>query len=334
MKKYNLFNHDRSYLLSNLEKEAREAEQRIRPHIRETPVEPSLYLGHEAACEAFLKLENLQISGSFKLRGAMNKVLSMSQEELRKGVITASSGNHAAAFAHLMNLFGIQGTIFLPEVVSESKLESLRYYDVNLELHGHDCVLAEKAARKTAQDNGQEYISPYNDPMVVAGQATIGIELLRQLDRVDAVFVPIGGGGLISGIAGTLKASVESTAIIGCQPANSPVMYESVKAGHIVDMESKPSISDGTVGGIEHDTITLEICRALVDEYVLLSEDEIIEAIRLMLTKHYMLIEGAAALSVAAFLKTKDRYAGKRVVLIISGAKIAQDQIRQVLCGK
>ena len=333
MKINNLEIHEISSLLANLEKEAREAEQRIRPHIRETPVEKSLHLGQKADCEVFLKLENLQITGSFKLRGATNKVLSLSRDELQKGVLTASSGNHGAAFAYLMDRFGLKGTIFLPETASETKLESLKYYDINIELRGQDCILAETAARNSAQESGQEFISPYNDPKIVGGQATIGIELLNQLDRVDAVFVPIGGGGLISGIAGFLKALDRKIDIIGCQPANSPVMYESVKAGHIIDMESKPSISDGTAGGIEKNAITLEICRALVDDYVLVSEDEIKDAIRLMLKKHHMLTEGAAALSVAAFLKTKKRYADKRVVLIISGAKISQDQLREVLCG-
>ena len=324
---------DVSSLLIHLEREAKEAEQRIRPHIRETPVEPSLYLGQEANCQAFLKLENLQITGSFKLRGAMNKVLSLNQKELHRGMITASSGNHGAAFAYLMDRFGLKGTIFLPETASESKLESLRYYDVALKLHGHDCILAETAARNATQESGQVFISPYNDTKIIGGQATIGIELLSQLDKIDAVFAPVGGGGLISGIAGFLKAARRETAIIGCQPENSPVMYESIKAGHIIDMESKPSISDGTAGGIEKDAITFEICRSLVDEYVLVSEDEIKDAIRLMLNKHFMLIEGAAALSVAAFFKTKNRYAGKRVALIISGAKISQDQLRNVLCG-
>jgi len=325
--------HDSSSLLADLEKEAWEAEKRIRSHIRETPVEKSLHLGQEAGCDVFLKLENLQITGSFKLRGAMNKVLSLSQDELQNGVITASSGNHGAAFAYLMNRFGLKGTIFLPETVSETKLESLRYYDIELELHGHDCILAERAARRAAQESGLEFISPYNDPKIVGGQATIGIELLSQLDKVDVVFAPIGGGGLISGIAGFLKASNSKIEIIGCQPENSPVMYESVKAGHIIDMESKPSISDGTAGGIEKNAITLQICRALVDDYVLVSEDEIKDAIRLMLKKHYMLIEGAAALSVAAFLKTNNRYAGKQVVLVISGAKISLDRLRELLCG-
>jgi len=332
MKTDNLAPHNISSLLTDLESEAQEAEQRIRPHIRETPAEPSLYLGKESGCEVFLKLENLQITGSFKLRGAMNKVLSLDQEELRRGVITASSGNHAAAFAYLMDRFGLRGTIFLPEVASEVKLESLRYYDVNLELHGHDCILAETAARQAAQKRDQVFISPYNDPKIVGGQATIGIELLRQLDRVDALFAPVGGGGLISGLAGHLKTADRANAIIGCQPENSPVMYESVKAGHIIDMESKPSISDGTAGGIEKEAITFEICRILVDEYILLSEDEIKDAIRLMLNKHHMLIEGAAALSVAAFLKTKNKYRGQRVALIISGAKISQDHLREVLC--
>lgn len=174
-------------------------------------------------------------------------------------------------------------------------------------------------------------MSPYNDLQVIAGQGTIGSELERQLKSVDAVFVPVGGGGLISGIAGFMKSGSEPIEIIGCQPYNSAVMYESIKAGSILDLESKPTISDGTAGGIEAETITLPMCRDLVDTWILLSEKEIIEALKLILTKHYLLIEGAAALSVAAFLKDKDKFKGKTVVLVLSGCKISIETLKEIL---
>ncbi|MFP4082878.1 MAG: threonine/serine dehydratase [Candidatus Aminicenantes bacterium] len=316
----------------DVRKEALEAEKRIRQHIRETPVEFSPYLSQLEKCSVFLKLENMQISGSFKLRGAMNKILSMDREILDRGVVTASSGNHGAAFAYLIKKFGIKGTIYLPENASPAKIDLLRLYGVDLKLYSNDCGKTEVFARETAKKRGLEYISPYNDPKVVGGQATVAIELERQLEKIDAVVVPVGGGSLIAGIGGYLKSLDNDIEVIGCQPLNSPVMAESLKAGKIIDMEFKPSLSDGTVGSMEKGAVTFDLCQKYVDDFILVTEDEIKEAIKLCISKHHLLIEGAGALSVASYVKEKKRFKNKNVVLILSGAKITLDTLREILC--
>lgn len=318
----------------DIRQEALEAEQRIRPYIRETPVEFSSILSQKGNCQVYLKLENLQLSGSFKFRGALNKLLSLSQEDRAKGVVTASSGNHASGFGHACHILGLRGTIYLPENASPAKIEALNQYNVDVRFYGMDCGDTEVYARKTAEQDGRIYVSPYNDPQVIGGQATIGIELERQIDRIDSVCVCIGGGGLIGGIAGFLKSSNKNITIHGCQPVNSPVMVESIKAGHIIEMESLPTLSDGSAGGIESGAITLEICRNYVDNFILVSEEEIKNAILFILDKHHMLIEGAAAVPVASFMKKIDVFSGKQVVLVISGAKISLDVLKKILCGK
>ena len=312
-------------------KEALIAEERIRKHIRETPIEYSLFLSQPGSCNVYLKCENLQLTGSFKLRGALNKLLSFSKEELERGLMTASSGNHGAAFAWLMKKFDHKGTIILPETTAPTKIESLGLYGVGIEQFGDDCIKAERHGRQTAKKQGLTYIPPYNDPQIIGGQGTIGIELTRQVPGLDCVVVPVGGGGLIAGIAGYLKSENPGTEILGCQPENSAVMHASVKAGQILDLESKPTISDGSAGGIEEDSITFPICQELVDDFILLTEDEIISALKLILEKHYLLVEGAGALSVAAFIKQIDRFKGKNVVLILSGSKISLDTLRHIL---
>ncbi len=315
-------------------KETLEAEERIRKHIRETPLEYSPYLSQLGKSNVFLKLENIQITGSFKLRGATNKVLSLSDEEISRGLIAASSGNQGAAIAYLLNKFGFIGTICLPENAEKSKVESLLLYGANLKFFGTDCIQTEIFARKEAQRHGATLIPPYNDPKIIGGQATIAIELFRELKTFDAVLAPVGGGGLISGIAGYVKSCSPNVKIMGCQPENSPVMYESIKAGHIIEMESKPTLSDGSAGGIEKGSITFNICQKYVDDFILVSEEEIKNAILLCLKKHNMLIEGAAALSIAAYLKEKKRFKNKTVVLIISGSKISIDNLKTILCKR
>jgi threonine dehydratase len=311
--------------------EVLEAEGRIRPHIRETPLEHSPYLSRECGCGVYLKLENLQISGSFKLRGAMNKLLSLSEAERARGVVTASSGNHGAAFAYTLQRFGWQGTVYLPRNASPAKVEALRLYGAEVKFHGEDCVETEAFAKNEAAMSGRFWLSPYNDPKVVGGQGTVAIELERQLERFDTVLVPVGGGGLASGLGGYLKQSGRQVEVIGCLPENSPVMYESVKAGRIVETESKPTLSDGTAGGIEQGSITFDLCRSYVDDYILLSEDEIAAAIRLCVERHFMLIEGSAALPIAALLKQRGRFKGRQVVLILTGAKISLQKLLEVL---
>ena len=315
----------------DIREEALAAEARIRPYIRETPLESSPFLSQKGKCKVFLKLENIQISGSFKLRGALNKILALEPQERDKGLMTASSGNHGMAFAHITKKFGLNGSVILPEIAAETKINALHLYDITVEQHGDDCVKAEKYARERAEEKGLTYIPPYNDPHIIGGQATVGIELDRQNPEIDTLLVPVGGGGLISGIAGYLKTSGSPPEIIGCQPLNSRVMYESIKAGRILDMESQPTISDGSAGGIEPDSITFDLCRDLVDDFILLSEDEIIQALVLILETHYLFIEGAAALAVAALLKYPERFYGKKVALIISGAKLSLKTLKEIL---
>jgi threonine dehydratase len=318
---------------SDIVREAHRAEKKIRNHIRETPLEFSPYLSTFGNSHVYLKLENFQLTGSFKIRGAFNKLLSLPAKNKKKGIITASSGNHGMAVSYALRKLGVRGKIFLPQNTSPTKIEILKDNQANIELYGDDCVKAEYHARRTAEKKGMEWISPYNDPQIIAGQATLGIELLRQLKKIDAVLVPVGGGGLISGLAAILKAQEEDTMVIGCQPLNSCVMYESVKAGRILDLESKPSLSDATAGGIEVGSITLGLCQELVDDFILLTEQEIKEAILLCLRKHQFLIEGAAALPLAAFLKARERFEQKVVVLVLSGSRISFDQLEKILGG-
>lgn len=315
----------------NIKKEVQLAEKRIRLHIRETILEHSLYLSQHGNANVYCKLENLQFTGSFKTRGAMNKVLSLTPEEQRHGVVTASTGNHGAAVAFSLNKLNTSGIIFVPEIASSNKVEAIERLGAEVRYFGQDCVEAEAHARKYASENQMTYISPYNDLQVAAGQGTIGIELARQLDTFDAVFVSLGGGGLISGIAGYLKSINPNVHIIGCSPENSQVMIQSVKAGKILDLPSLPTLSDGTAGGLEPGAITFELCQALVDDYITVTEDEIKESLRLFMQTHHMMIEGAAAVAIASYLKMFERFKGKNVVIIICGANISLEILKGIL---
>jgi threonine dehydratase len=307
------------------------AEERIRPYIRETFLEHSPYLSGPGEANVYCKLENLQHTGSFKARGALNKVLSLSGEHSGKGVVAASTGNHGAAVAFALRKLRSHGIIFVPENAVQSKVEAIRALGAEVRTFGRDPAETEVYARKYAVENGLTYVSPYNDPQVLGGQGTIGVELERQLARTDVVFASLGGGGLISGIAGYLKSSRPGVEIIGCSPENSQVMVQSVKAGEILDLPSLPTLSDGTAGGVEPGAITFDLCRELVADYVVVSEDEIADALRLFVRTHHMLIEGAAAVAVASYLKIRHRFAGKNVVIVICGANIGLDMLKKVL---
>jgi len=315
----------------DVKKEVLAAEKRIRKYIRETPLEYSPYLNDLCKCNVYLKLENLQLTGSFKARGAMNKVLSLTKKQRERGVITASTGNHALGVANALKTLNCKGTIYLPKNSSKSKINALKYYSVNLKFYSTDCDDTEAYARRIANKNNQVYISPYNDRKIIGGQGTIGVELKNQLKKIDYVFASIGGGGLISGIGGYLKLVDKKIKVIGCLPRNSPVMYESIKAGKIIDMKTKPTLSDGTAGGIEHGSITFELCKKFVDDYILVNENEIKKAIKLILGKHHLVIEGAAGVTVASLIKEKNKFKNKNIVLVICGGNITLDKLKDIL---
>lgn len=310
------------------------AEQRIREHIRETPLEPSPGFGDTTNCEVFFKCENLQVTGSFKVRGALSKALSLAPEALNKGVITASTGNHGAACAYALGKVGTPATIYVPETASPAKLANIRRHGGSIERHGTDSAQTEEFARRHAQTVGSVYLPPYNDPQVIGGQGTIAAELVRQLERIDAVFVSVGGGGLISGIAAHMKSVSPNTHIVGCSPANSQVMAESVRANRIVDIPSLPTLSDGTAGGVEPDSMTFPLVREGVDAFVSVTEAEIVQAMQRFIGTHSMLIEGAAGVAIAAYLKTQAQWQGKRVAIVLCGANISLQTLRDVICDR
>lgn len=309
-----------------------QAAERINSHIRRTPLEYSAYLSQLTGARVYLKLENYQVTGSFKARGGLNKVLALTEEEKARGVVTASTGNHAAAVAHALSIAGTKGVIYMPETVSQAKVENLKQFpNVELKFVGDDSVVSELTALEHSRSTNTIFISPYNDPEVIGGQGTIAKEVLEQLGTTDAILVPVGGGGMIAGIAGYAKNIDSDISVIGCQPENSAVMYHSVKAGEILEMESLPTVSDGTAGGIEQGSITFDIVTQHVDGFHLLEEDEIKYALSILLKKHYMLAEGSAGLSVAGLIRNKEQYVDKNVVLIICGNKMKPELIKEVL---
>jgi len=258
-------------------------------------------------------------------------LLSLTPEQRVRGVVTASSGNHGLAVAFGLHELKIPGIIFVPEGTSTAKIAAIRQYDAQLQVWGNDCVLTEEHARSYAEQHEMVYISPYNDRYVIGGQGTIAVELCRQIEQLDVVVAALGGGGMITGIAEYVKTIFPHTEIIGCSPERSPVMAKSVQAGHILAMESLPTLSDGTAGGIEPDAITFPLCQRLVDSYLLVSEEEIRQAIRLCIETHHMLIEGAAGVPFAAVLKTPERFRGKTVVIVLCGANLSLETLKAIL---
>lgn len=300
--------------------------------VRETPCRRSEYLSGLVGGDVFLKLENQQTTGSFKIRGVANAVRSLPEADRCRPMVAASTGNHGAAFAFAVRRFHLDGRLFMPRTATASKVEKLRSAGLPLELVGEDCVEAEAAGAEWAAEHGGVWISPYNDPRVVAGQGTIAVEMVRQLGSFDHVLVPVGGGGLVSGIAIYLDGSGHGAEVIGCQPASSCVMARSIAAGHIVDDEGRPTISDATAGGIEAGSLTFDVCRRLVNDIVVVDEEEIVAAIRLLCEQEEVAVEGAAALTVAALLRSPQHFAGRRSVLILSGGNIDQATLQRVGC--
>lgn len=307
------------------------AEKRIRPYLRETPLEYSYPLTKMTGCEVYLKLENIQITCSFKARGALNKILSLTHSISK--IVTASTGNHGLGVANALAVTKKEGTIYLPKNASTAKVEAIKLRGVPVEFYGDNADETERYARKLAEDTNQIYVSPYNDEEVMAGQGSIGVELLRQLPDLDAVFISVGGGGLIAGIASYLKAVNPKIEVVACLPENAPVMYECIKAGKIIDVPEKPTLSDGTAGGIEAGSITFEICQQCVDTYITVSEEEILTSMRLLIKHHHLIIEGSAAVSVAALIKEKARYQGKKAAVIICGGNVSEAVLKRVVCN-
>ncbi|MGD9396463.1 MAG: threonine/serine dehydratase [Candidatus Thorarchaeota archaeon] len=307
-----------------------QARKRIKGHIKTTPLHHSQYLSELIGGSVFLKLENEQVTGSFKVRGALNRLMTLPKKQAAKGVITASTGNHGLGTAYAARRLRINAQVVFPTDASAVKMKKMRKAGVEV-IQDVGYADIESYARKLAVDRDLIYVSPYNDPMIVAGAGTSGLELVQQLIDIDAVIVPIGGGGLISGIATVVKAMSPHTEMIGVQSELSPEVYASWKAGHWVEAEEYDSLAQGLMGGVEPDSITLDIIQEMVDRIVLVKEESILEAMRTLYERESLIIEGAGAVSTAAILERKDELTGKQVVAVLSGGNISEDELRSLL---
>ncbi len=309
-----------------------DAVERIAGYADVTPCTRSEYLSEITGGDIFIKQEQQQVSGSFKIRGVLNKVVKAIDKDREKPFVAASTGNHGIAFAHVMELFGLNGAVWVPETISPAKLSVLESKSVEVRLWGKNCIDAEIKARSEAEKMGAVFVHPYNDSDVIAGQGTIGNEVLDQIGNPDYLLVPVGGGGLISGIASSLHSVGASSVVIGCQPVNSQVMNLSLKAGKTIQAEEKDTVSDATAGGVEKDSLTFDICEKLVSEIFLLEEKEILKALREIWLNENILLEGGAALPVAAVVKYREFFKNRRVVLVTTGGRVV-DELRHYIVG-
>jgi threonine dehydratase len=326
----NLHPRDTSPAIISLRRQVDDAERRIRSSITETPLELVSGLAPDFPVHLFFKLENMQETGSFKLRGATNKILSLTPAQREDGVIAASNGNHGLGVAAAAKRVGVAAEVYVSSHVSPTKARRIEQYGATLHRAGDGPLDAELAARAAAEKSGKVFISPYNDLEVMAGQGTIAVELCRQTPQVDAVFIAVGGGGLIGGIGAYLKCAAPQTQVVGCWPEASRVLYESIKAGCIIDVPEEPTLSESTAGGLEAGSVTLDICRDVIGRSVFVTEKEILQAMQLVRHMKGWVIEGAAAVAVAAFLKDAHLYAGKTVVVVICGGNVSPEVLRQL----
>jgi threonine dehydratase len=306
---------------------------RIRGDIVKTSLEYSPALSLMFGAHVYLKWECEQTTGSFKLRGALNKIRTLSSGQKRKGVVSASTGNHGLAMSFAAGLEGVALTLYLPENASPAKIAKIRRSGANLRFHGTSCEKTEMFARREAEKEGRVFVSPYNDLDVIYGQGTVGLEILDQVHDPADVLVPVGGGGLIAGIGGYLKSGCPGAGIVGCEPARSAFMAASLRAGRLVDFREKKTLADAVAGGIEPGSVTFPLCRKYVDEILTVSERALARAMRTIHGIHGRVVEGAGALALAALMTYPARFKGRRVVLVLSGKNISRRVFRNVCLG-
>ena len=289
---------------------------------RETDVIYSPVLSKESGCEVFLKTENLQLTGSFKVRGAYYKISQLSETEKAKGVIACSAGNHAQGVALASKKFGIAAKICMPDGAPISKVEATKSYGAEVVLVPGVYDDAHNEAERLRKQKGYTFIHPFDDEDVIAGQGTIGLEILNQLKGVDVIVVPVGGGGLISGLAFAVKSLNPKVKVYGVQSAGAPSMANSVHDGKLETLSSVSTIADG-IAVKEPGSLTFELCKKYVDDIVTVTDDQVSAAILALIEKQKMIAEGAGAVSLAAVMFNKiPEGAGKKVCCLISGGNI------------
>lgn len=301
----------------------------LRRYLPATPLQRFGAFSEELDAEVLVKCEHLQRTGSFKARGSMAKILTLTDEQRERGVVTASTGNHALGVGNALKTLGGRGIVYLPENASPSKVAALRRYGLEIRAEGTDSGVLEPKARAYAVEHDLTYVSPYNDPDIIAGQGTVGVEILEQLagEMLDAVVVAVGGGGLVSGVAAVLKKHLPNVKVYGASPVRDAAMAASVEAGEIVQVDGQDTLSDGTAGSVEPGSITFDLCRRLVDDWVLVSEDAIRAALRMVIDTEHQLVEGSAAMAFAAAQDRRTELAGKRVAIVSCGGNISSSTL-------
>lgn len=307
------------------------AKNRIEKHIAKTPLVKSSWLSALTGADIYMKLENVQVTGSFKYRGALN-VLTWAKENGIRKVFTASAGNHGLGIAEAAVHTETEATVCVPQTASPLKKQKLQQYSISLIQHGDDCEVTEAYARRLANEKKGYYVSPYNNREVIAGAGTIALEMLEVIPTLSTILVSVGGGGLASGIAIAAKAINPDIKVIGVVAANSPVMSTSVIAGRVVRAFQDKTIADGIAGNIETESITFDLVRELVDDWITVDEEDIVSTVFDFLDNEGMLIEGAASAAVAAISRKLIKFQPKeKVGIVICGGNIARNDWREIL---
>ena len=311
------------------------AVQRIEPYIWHTPLEYSSPLSNLTGATCWLKMETWQRTGSFKVRGATNRMLQLTAEERTRGVITASAGNHAQGIATCAVKFGIPATIVVAHDTSSAKIAALQRYAsewVTLDIQGKNYDEAEAYAIALSVQKQRTFISPYNDAGVIAGQGTVAVEILEDQPQIDTMLIPVSGGGLAAGMSLWARRIHPEIQLIGVQSVASPAMHAALKAGAIVQVPIESSLADGLAGNIQANSITFPICQRELAGVVLVTEDSIRDAIRWLMTEMHIIVEGAGAVAVAALLsRAWSPSPQSHVALVLSGRNIAQSTLKELL---
>lgn len=308
------------------------ARQAIAGGVYRTPLEGSPWLSEAAGGDVLLKLECYQPTGSFKVRGALTAISHLTSDERARGVVTASAGNHGLGLAYAASRLGVEATVVVPDNASPAKVAALQRFPITLLRGGASYDTAERKALDLSLETGAIFVSPYNDPWVIAGQGTIGVELLEDAPMLDRVIIPVGGGGLISGIGAWLKSINPSIEVIGVQSSASPAMERALAARELVQIPILPTLADGLAANIQRDSITFDLAMGLVDRIVLVSEEEIAAAVRGSFHELHLPLEGSAVVGIAAILNGHlTGLEGKRTAVIISGRNIAAERLCSLL---
>lgn len=311
------------------------ARKRIAPFARRTPLVESARLSKHCNGTVYIKLESQQKTGSFKLRGAANKILSLSVEERQRGVITVSSGNHGRAVAYMARELGITAVICMSSVVPGNKVEAVEELGAELLIVGDTYDETNEHAIRLQEERKLTFVHPFDDREIIAGQATIGLEIIEDLPQIDTVIVPLSGGGLLGGVALALKSIKPDVRTIGVSMDRGPAMYESIKAGKITPVVEEPSLADALVGGLgEKNKFTFDLIRDYVDQIELVSEDEIAAGMRFALETEHLVVEGGGAVGLALLLGYRVSCEGQRVAVVASGGNTNLEVLIQVAQAK